>query len=118
MKNVFLANIIRYLHLYLIMSVLSIPFMKNKEIVRNLYLIFVPFMMIRWYTNNDTCCLTILESKLRNVKKEESFFNSCISPVYKVSEYKMGYILKIVTIILLFCACYNLKEFEVRIYDY
>lgn len=105
--------IIRFIHINLIIATLYIPFQSSKKTLLHLYTIVVPFMILKWFVNDDLCFLTLLESKIRNVNINESFFHSLISPIYNLNNDVIGKIIKSVTFILLFIACLNLKEFNV-----
>lgn len=72
------------------------------DIYANLfYMMCIVSLKVHWYANDDTCALTIMEQMVTGVKKEESFINQIVSPIYKISDKDTRRITKIVTDILL-----------------
>ena len=65
-------------------------------------------IMFHWITNNDSCMLTLLESKLRNKKSNETFMGRLISPVYKVSSFQI----RLATLALFLFALYKSKIWD------
>jgi hypothetical protein len=51
-----------------------------------LYTVTLLSLKTHWYSNDDTCALTILEQKLTGVVKNESFINQIVSPIYKIKD--------------------------------
>ena len=45
------------------------------------YCFIVFFIMIHWHYNNDTCILTVIESKLRGKKDNDTYFGKLIKPI-------------------------------------
>ena len=84
-----LANIIALLHLILVIFVVSTPFLTDNPFILLFYSFIVFSIMFHWFTNNDACVLTLIESKLRNKKSNETFMGKLISPVYKVSSFQI-----------------------------
>ena len=41
--------------------------------------------MLHWFTMNDTCVLTLIESKLRGKRDNQTFIGRLVKPVYNVS---------------------------------
>lgn len=58
-------TIIQILHVFVMLAVLIIPFIQESIYIDILYIIFIPFLLLHWLTNNDNCVLTIIENKLR-----------------------------------------------------
>ena len=79
------ANIISFLHLIFILFVTITPFIIDNPIGLLYYCFILLFLAIHWYTNDDTCVLTLIESKLRGKKSTETFMGKLISPIYKIS---------------------------------
>lgn len=83
--NKFLISAIWLVHLCLILLVIGIPFTPSPYFVM-LHTIFVPFMILHWYTNNDTCVLTTAEKYLRDVKtkddEKDCYTCRLISPIF------------------------------------
>lgn len=71
------------------------------DIYANLfYMMCIVSMKAHWYMNDDTCALTIMEQMVTGVKKEESFINQIVNPIYKISDKDTRRITRIVTDIL------------------
>jgi hypothetical protein len=89
------------------MFVVITPFIGNNYFLI-LHAIVVPFMMAHWYTNDNSCALTMMEKKIRfNLYGEEPDPNECftynlIAPVYdfKKNNADMSFIIYMVTIAL------------------
>ena len=78
------ANIIRFLHVLLLVFLLLIPFSNDKYLLK-LHLLLIPFLMIHWITNNDTCALTEIEKYLRGTSNGyQTFIGSLVGPVFKL----------------------------------
>jgi hypothetical protein len=75
--------LIRLLHLLLVAFVLSGPFLTFLPVLL-LYLVLIPFIVVHWVTNNDTCALTVMEAYLRGVPDRNTFFYNLVSPIYKL----------------------------------
>lgn len=69
MSNI-VANIIWFIHLIFIILVLIVPF-SNSPYLLMMHSIFIPFMILHWVTNNDTCVLTTIEKTARDIKKKK-----------------------------------------------
>ena len=80
-----LANIIAFLHLVLVIFIVSTPFLIDNTFLLLFYSFIVFSIMFHWITNNDACVLTLIESKLRNKKSNQTFMGRLISPVYRIS---------------------------------
>jgi hypothetical protein len=81
MKSELVANIIWLIHVLVVILMVLVPLFGNKKYV-SMYILIVPFLFFHWATNDDTCFLTILERKLRNVEKKDAFLQKLISPIY------------------------------------
>jgi len=76
-----LASLVSGIHTAFTLWVLATPFFGSREMLR-LHLIVIPFLVLHWITNSDTCALTIAEQMLRGVDKDDSIFHAIVSPVY------------------------------------
>ncbi len=81
----FLINII---HLLVIIFILLAPF-SNSTFILLVHVIIVPFIMLHWLLNNDTCAVTEMEKFVRSqmeggrpVANGECFSYKIIGPVY------------------------------------
>lgn len=105
------ANIVKILHLLLVIIILIIPFL-NYNSYLFFYIIFIPFILLHWLTNNDTCVLTLIEKKLRNVKtkeeEEQCFTQQLISPVFTfANDYKQFSLLSYSIVIILWSVAFS-----------
>jgi hypothetical protein len=81
--------IITILHIIVILFVLVTPF-TNYNYFLFMHTIIVPFIMLHWYLNNNTCSLTIAEKEIRkrmnggieNVDDNECYTYKFIAPIY------------------------------------
>jgi hypothetical protein len=86
MKKLML-NLIVILHFIFVLFVILTPFIGNNYFLV-LHAFIVPFMMLHWVTNNNTCALTIMEKNLRKKiygiepDPDECFSYRLIAPVY------------------------------------
>ena len=103
-----LANIIALLHLILVIFVVSTPFLTDNPFILLFYSFIVFSIMFHWFTNNDACVLTLIESKLRNKKSNETFMGKLISPVYKVSSFQI----RLATLALFLFALYKSRIWD------
>lgn len=88
MKSVFLANVIKVLHILFVLWCIVIPFTNNEPMLV-LHLIVLPMLWLHWITNQDTCALTLIERHLRGVESKDSFFHNVVSPIYVISDNNM-----------------------------
>ena len=78
-----IANFIFTLHLLLIAFILTAPFADNEGILM-MHAITIPFILLHWAANDNTCCLTVTEAYFRDgVPRSELFFQKLIGPVYE-----------------------------------
>jgi hypothetical protein len=115
--NEFCLHLIVLLHILFIIFVILAPF-SNIKYLLVMHAITVPFMLLHWITNNNTCALTLIE---RNVRKHlygsshsDSDCFSCrlIEPVYDFAN-NMGssnVFFYITTITLWLITIYNIRQ--------
>jgi hypothetical protein len=76
------ATLIKVMHYIFIAFMLLTPFF-GSEVLLTQHFIICPFLILHWLSNNDTCALTILESKLRGgVEDTQTFMGNLIKPIY------------------------------------
>ena len=102
------ANIIAFLHLILVILVISTPFLTDNVLLLLFYCFMVFSIMFHWITSNDMCILTLLESKLRNKKTNQTFMGRLIGPVYNVSKFEV----RMITLALFLFAFYKTHIWE------
>ena len=88
-------NIIFFIHLVFFITMLVVPFMKNKQNLE-FYSILVPFIFFHWSINDDTCALTQMEMVMTGNEKEETFFGRVMGPIYKMDDTDANNLLKTV----------------------
>lgn len=86
-----LLIMINIIHLIVIIFVLTAPF-SNSNYLMLIHVIVVPFIMLHWLLNNNTCCLTVAEKYIRQktvstkIKEEDCFTYQLIAPIYDFSK--------------------------------
>lgn len=85
MKEI-LLKIITLLHILLVIFVVVVPFTSSNYFLL-LHAIFIPFLILHWVCNDNTCVLTIIERNLRKqiygkVDEEDCITCRLIEPVY------------------------------------
>jgi len=108
------ANIISFLHLLVILFIINVPLISNNPFVLMYYCFIVFFIMIHWHYNNDTCILTVIESKLRGKKDNDTYFGKLIKPIYNISSKEIQY----VTLTLFTIAFLKIRFWEKEQFDY
>ena len=86
-------NIIFFIHLVCFLTLLVVPFMKNKQNLE-FYSLVVPFIFFHWSVNDDTCALTQMEMFVTGEKKENTFFGKIMGPIYKMDDTDANNLLK------------------------
>ena len=79
--------LINILHLMVILFIVGAPF-SNSNYLLLLHVIVVPFILLHWLLNNNTCCLTVAEKYIRcktygtEIKENDCFTYKFIAPIY------------------------------------
>lgn len=108
--------LISVLHLIVILFVLIAPF-SNSNYLLSLHTILIPFILLHWVLNNNTCSLTVAEKFIRQytygetAKQDDCFTYKFISPIYDFNKNHESYstFTYIITISLWFISVYNLS---------
>ena len=84
--NTIILKIITLLHVLFILFVVGVPFTSSTYFLL-IHSVFVPFMVLHWICNDNTCVLTVIEKYMRKKmygddKKENCFTCRLIEPVY------------------------------------
>lgn len=108
-KNIFLANIIYFIHLFIVFCVLVLPF-SNIPAYLILHITGCISLLLHWKTNSNICSLTLLEAQLRGIDRVNTFTHEIIAPVYDISSTEWGYICTLITLILLFVSIIKLAN--------
>lgn len=107
--NAFLADIIWWFHLAVILFVLLAP-LSDTPYILLLHFVFGISLIVHWTANNNSCSLTLLESKLRGVPVTQSFSHQFISPVYDISKTSWSNFVYFVTILTMCVSFYKLAN--------
>ncbi len=103
----FITTLIQAIHLVFIAFVVFTPFSSN-PILLHLYLVVIPFMVLHWVVNNDTCALTILESLVTGKPAKETFVGRIVMPVFQISSWQI-YIITGILYAIAIKSCYKNK---------
>ena len=106
-------NIIFFIHLVCFLTLLVVPFMKNKQNLE-FYSLVVPFIFFHWSVNDDTCALTQLEMFVTGEKKENTFFGKIMGPIYKMDDTDANNLLKSVLFFLWLFVQYRLDRINLE----
>lgn len=85
--NNILLLFINIIHLIVILIIIIIPFSCSNYLL-SFYVIVVPFILLHWVMNDNTCCLTVLEQNIRSningseINKEDTYMHKLIAPIY------------------------------------
>ena len=105
--NHILANCISVFHLMIIIFVLLAPFTETPYI-HILHVTLCITLFVHWAFNNDTCALSVIESKLRGLDYTDSYSHKFISPLYNISESEWSNFVWIITVIAMSISLYKL----------
>lgn len=111
-----LLILINIIHLIVIIFVLATPF-SNSNYFMILHIIVVPFIILHWILNNNTCCLTVMERYIREttmgtkINKEDCFTYQLVAPIYDFSKEHESFatIIYILTISVWLISVYNIS---------
>ena len=85
--NTLLLYLVIFFHIMVVCFVVLAPFSGNNCLIL-LHAISVPFIMAHWYLNDNTCVLSMMESRIRkHINKDDTDINNCftcklINPIY------------------------------------
>ncbi len=96
------ANIVRLLHLALVIFVVTVPFLGGNApwSVFAIHAMTVVTLLVHWVSGQNACFLTLLESKLRGIPSRNSFMHSIVTPVYQIDNARLREIVHAVTPVL------------------
>lgn len=112
-----LVILINIIHLIVIIFVLAAPFSNSNYLIL-LHAIVIPFIILHWLLNNNTCCLTVAEKYIREkntgttVKEGDCFTYQLVAPIYDFNKNHQAFstFIYILTISLWFVSVYNLSN--------
>ena len=105
--NIILAEIIRIVHIGIILFVIFGPLSPIPAILI-LHITFCICLLVHWHGNSDHCSLSLIESNLRGIEYNECFSHQFISPIYNISDKWVSKLCYIITYIALFLSIYFL----------
>jgi len=91
-----ILTLISVLHLIVIIFVLAAPF-SNSNYLLSLHAILVPFILLHWWMNNNTCSLTVAEKFIRQraygetANENDCFSYKFIAPIYDFNKNHESY---------------------------
>ncbi len=95
--NNFVLTLINIIHFLVILFVVFAPF-TSSTLLLLLHCIIVPFIMLHWLLNNDTCAITVFEKHIRTtmnggnpVKDDDCFAYKIIGPIYNFMNDNVDY---------------------------
>lgn len=102
--NKIILNIILFIHLSVMLFIIVTPFIDSNYFLL-MHCIIVPFIMLHWFLNDNTCILSIMEKKIREhitgkkINKDDCFTSRIINPIYdfKANNEDWAHVLYIVT---------------------
>lgn len=112
-----LVILINIIHLIVIIFVLAAPFSNSNYLIL-LHAIVIPFIILHWLLNNNTCCLTVAEKYIRekntgsSVKEDDCFTYQLVAPIYDFNKDHQSFstFIYILTLSLWFISVYNLSN--------
>jgi hypothetical protein len=105
--NGILANCISVFHILIIVFVLLAPF-SNIPYIHVLHIAGSLTLFVHWAFNNNTCALSVIESKLRGLDYTESYSHKFIAPLYNISQTDWSNVVWIVTATAMSISLYKL----------
>lgn len=102
-----LATLVRAVHVMFVAWVMTAAWWPQWEVTM-LHAIVMPFLMIHWILNDDTCFLTWLECWLRGIPVSASLMHSIVSPVYKLGKSQASTLAWVVALLVWAASLYRL----------
>jgi hypothetical protein len=112
-----LVMLINIIHLIVIMFVLTAPFSNSNYLIL-LHIIVIPFIILHWLLNNNTCCLTVAEKYIREkntgttMREGDCFTYQLVAPIYDFNKDHQSFsiFIYILTISLWLISVYNISN--------
>ena len=112
-----LVVLINIIHLIVIIFVLAAPF-SNSNYLLLLHIIVIPFIVLHWLLNNNTCCLTVAEKYIRekntgtSIEEGDCFTYQLVAPIYDFTKDHKSFstIIYLLTLSLWFISVYNISN--------
>jgi hypothetical protein len=104
-----LANCVSAFHLFIIIFVLAAPF-STAPYILILHITLGMSLLVHWAYNNDTCALSVIESRLRGLDYTQSYSHKFISPLYNISQTQWSHLVWTITIVAMCISAYKLYQ--------
>ena len=92
--------VLRVGHIAFAFFMLLAPFLSNNPETLLLHAQLALFLFMKWTFKEWECGFTMVEYRLRGIKREESFMYSLLHPIVDIHEYQMTLILYVLCITL------------------
>ncbi len=109
MAHPVIANLVRLGHIGFVLFMLLAPFLSDNPEIFLLHAQLALFLFLKWTFKEWECGFTMVEYRLRGIKKEESFMYSLLHPLVDVHEYQMNLLMYFLCISL---GMYSYYRFE------
>ena len=80
-----LACLVRLLHLYIVCFMIVVPFQDAVNLMI-LHVVSGLSILTHWWANDNTCFLSLVESRLRGIRESKGFIHSIVAPVYELNQ--------------------------------
>ena len=92
MTTINLGDVIFLIHVSMFIFLLFAPFCTTKLKWIQVHILSLLCILIHWYLNDNTCCLTLMEIYARraageNVTYNDTFFSKIFNPVYQIPDH-------------------------------
>lgn len=88
--HIILLYLITIIHILFILFLILAPFSQN-NLILFLHFITIPFLLLHWILNDDTCAISLIETHIRKqIYNNTNDINDCFScklfsPIYKIT---------------------------------
>lgn len=106
-----LVNIIKLIHLLIVLAVILAPFIDNYTFKENVF-VFLIYLLLQYITGYERCGLTELEYLLMGEKYQEGFIYRIIKPMIRLPEHYFDRYTFAIHIIFLYVLYYQLKSMK------
>lgn len=106
-----LVNIIKLIHLLIVLAVISAPFINNYAFKENVF-VFLIYLLLQYISGYERCGLTELEYLIMGEKYQEGFIYRLIKPMITLPEHYFDRYTFGIHIIFLYVLYYQLKSMK------
>ena len=104
-----LSNIIKLIHLIIVLSVISSPFINNLSFKKYIFY-FLIYLLFQYLTGYEKCGLTDFEYYIMGEKYQEGFIYRIIKPLISVNENYFNKYLLLIHLIYILILYYQLYQ--------